>query len=518
MGAATESRVPSWLAIVVVIGVLGAAAQTARAQVPLGPKALEIPDRRVGPIRDRFERLLLDDRQEDGVPGWRLAQDLGPAAGPLLWSMLAQANAPRDRMLLLAAYSAAMGPKGDERVLGFAVQGKNPREKAFAYLLVALGPRRDAPAPRGGRWIQAGDADAVRVAALLARSRFDGGLEVEPAGWREEPGVLAAALYAGAGVPPDLERWQVWRDVSGSAELVWRGYLLAANPADSASGDRLRRAQEVYARRSDPLAEARRCAASWLSRAPQRGAVEQFLAEQEVEVDLGLVLGLDATTRRGMVLHARRRPWFLPKPDPLLPTDSQRARSSTLYALHETLERLEAVSPQWGSLRAEDRAVAEAAALALAWRLLHDGSRDREWSGLPPGLEGIAESAWIAWALDVPIPEGAAQRLGDPQLSRAFGLAREGRLPVETASEILEAALWRRGYHPMLTLRELHRRLVRDLLLSGSRLLGGGYLPRGIEPSDTSYFKIADDFYRFTQDPGLRPPPEWRLARMLDRD
>lgn len=497
------------------IGGLAALAQPAPAQGADVAVALALGEREAERVRERFDELLLDHRKEP-EPGWRLAGRLGAPAGPVLWGMLREASALRDRLHLLGAYAQAMGPAGDAQLVEFATRMRNPRDRAFALLMIALGDPREGPPPAGLRW-NGSDPEVVRVAALLARARFAGGGPVAPpAGWTDDPGLLAAGLFAGAPPPANLERSGPWRAAPSVAELVWRGYLLAPRPHDAGSERRLQRGRELYARRSDPLLPVRATAARCLSLAPQRDLVRDFLEQQEVEVELGLVLGLDAMTRRALVTTERRRRWFLPTPDPLL-HDAERGRSAVIFVLHETLARLDAVSPQWNALRGGDPRVTRAVALGLAWRFLADGRRDAEWARAPGSLDGVPEQAWIAWALGAEPAVDEFLDFDDPQLTSLYQLAREDRLAASAARDQIEESLWRSGAHPQLTLREMERELVRDLLLRGGRLFDGDYLPRGIDRSDANFFPIGDDYYQFTQTPTQPPPSRWRLAGILDQ-
>ena len=479
--------------------------------------ALGLPPRTAKQLTTRFDELLLDPKLKNWDRGWEEARTLGALTEPVLIRMLDSASSVRKRVLLTGALVAAVGVEADEVILGRVLRSGDPRERTFGLFALALGPRRSGEPPAGLVKLARTDGPAVvRIAACLLLERYDQRPRRDTGfAWPDDPGVAAAAGYAGMRVPESSRFERLWRGDHG--QLLWRGYFCGTQPPRHAVTHGQELALRVLSTRKETDAEARRAAAYWVGRAPGRSAVAPRLRELEEERDeLALLVGLDPEMRR--ILGAGAESWWQPVPSNLLPKD-ERARLGVIHVLHHDLAVVRTTAARWGS----DGDVAGAACLALAWRLLRDGNRDRVWpEGLPDLPADLPEAVWLEWSLGVDTPTRAKPVLSsDAELDAAWLMAREGRLPPAAAAEALEQALWRRGAHPMLSLLERRREFVRDVLLSGSRRVSGAnvgkaYQPDGIEPNER-WFEWADEFFKFLRVPKPRPDDDLRLERMLDQ-
>ena len=115
---------------------------------------------------------------------------------------------------------------------------------------------------------------------------------------------------------------------------------------------------------------------------------------------------------------------------------------------------------------------------------------------------------------------GFQGKLKDPALEMAARLCAEKRMPRATLRETLELALWQRGSHPGLEAWLQERRLLRDLLLTGSNTGGKyqphvrldlRYLPSGWDRNDV-FFPIACELFDFLMTPRGPVPSEHRLG------
>lgn len=455
-------------------------------------------------FRGSFERLLLADASRDLPQGWQLAQDLGRPAAPLLWEMLLKERASvGPRLVLLAGAVVAGGPAEDERLFGWLnTSATMLEERVLACLVLAMGPRRSRP--MADYWPRLlGPSKQPQpilvLAARLAAARFPGSDVGFALGTEDDPGLAAAAAFARLPVRPALAA-RLWnlKDVERHAELFWRAEFLAA-AREAATGrpvtpELLERAREVMGLPGDHLAPARATAALLRARAgdlPRQGGRPP-----------GALLPLLASEPEAAVaLQA----WLPPVPQPL---DAEPARLAVAFVWSRSLGQVLAERATFG----QDPAVRTHIALALAMRLCST-------SESPPigPLPGVPEWFFVRWAGGEAVTPEVP--IADPQLAMAAQLAVAGRLPRAVARTTLEDALWRFGSHPHLGMLEEEHRLVRDLLLLGSRQ-GGKYAPNRLadpvyRPSgidrDHRFFDVAVPLYDLLSRPRLPMPPEHRL-------
>jgi len=488
--------------VLVCIGVLAGLPQPAAGQerasgakAPVG--ALSLRDDR---IRDRFERLLSTPSTRDLAQGWQLAADYGRPAAPLLWEMLrrAQSNVG-PRLVYLAAAVIAGGPGEDERLFAWLdPQTTMLEERVMVGFLLAMGPdRARTPADFWPRLLGPNKATQpiLGVAARLAAARFPGTEAGAPALGEEDPGLLAAAAFAGLPVPPGraARTWNLQRP-EPHAEFFWRGCLLAGLRAPG-QGLLLDRAREVQNLASDPYAAVRGAAALFRAKARDvraEGTRPDWRLLQLLVVD---------TTSAAAV-----QPWLQPEPQPF---DDEPQRLAVAYVLSRPPGTVVADRARWGS----DQRIRRHVAVALAWRLLGEENPTPVADALPD----VPEWYLVQWASGRAVArEGSCE---DPALEAAIALAAAGRLPRPVARGACEEALWRWGSHPGLGAFDAERLFVRDLMLLGSRQ-GGKYLPHvrphqhyqpaGID-KDHEFFDIAIPLWDFLSRPRLPLPSEHRL-------
>ena len=490
------------------IGLLSWSAQPAAAQDPggHGNGAVGWVTSRNEKVRAELGKLLLAVPTRDLAAGWRLAADLGQPVVPLLWELLAEerSNVGR-RLAVLAAAVLAGGPNEDERLFAYLAQPRPMlEERCLSMMLVALGPQRTRPMP--DFWSRSlGPAktpeQVMAIAVRLAAARFPGTSAEAPALSDGDPGVAAAAAFAGLPVPASVASplWSL-KSAPRHSELFWRGAFLGAcrlGSSGSAVAEGLRgRAREVQALPGANLAAARAAATMLRSRLrdhdPDGARLEWQLLELAVaEID---------TARR-------LRNWLSAAPSPRV---DEPQRLAVSYVLSRSVADVVAEREVWGG----NGKIARHVAVALAWRMAGEGHRQ------PTGVDVPDLPEWylVRWA--------AGDRLGEPpafddaQLATAARLAAEGRLPPVAARRLFEETLWRWGSHPGLGAWVQERLLLRDLLLVGSHPGGGKYVPQvrpelryrppGLGPDDV-FYDVAVALFDFLSTPRAPVPAEHQL-------
>jgi len=457
-------------------------------------------------IRERFRQLLLAAPTRDLVAGWQLAQDLGRPVAPLLWEQLAvEKSNVESRLIVLAAAVLAGGLGEDDALLQWLDQQKPMfEERALAALLLALGPDRLRPVANvTGRCLGPARSPEVllQVAVRLASARFPGVEENGAPAVIDDAGSVAAAAFAGTPIPLALRRWFAANCSERHAELAWRGLLLGAarraRPGVAAPDGLLDLARPLAAHGTEARGSLHSAAVWCLAR---HGA----LRADGPRLDWQLLQVAAADPRAGEALAA----WFGSKP---LPRDERPERLAVSYALTRPLQTVLDERTLWGS----EVSVRAHVALALAFRLLGGAATPPIDASMP----GLAEWQFVRFAVGAPIERGSLPE--DPHLRVALQLASDGRLPRAALRTALEEALWRWGSHPGLVAWRLERLLVRDLLLSGSNLGGGKFLPHirpdlrytpgGLDRKD-AFFEVAVALFEFLSVPRAPVPAEHRLG------
>lgn len=458
-------------------------------------------------FRKVLERLLLESPSADDLAqGWQLAADLGRPAAPLLWEVLQseKANAGR-RIVVLAAAVLAGGPGEDDRLFGWLDAPTTIREeRVMAGFLLAMGPQRARPVP--DLWARLlGPAKAVPpvlgIASRLAAARFPGSDAGAPVLVDEEdPGLLAAAAFAGLPVRPALAQrlWDLRVDVR-HRELFWRGALLGSLVVRAGGQDpqavMLEHARQILDQPGDSFPAARVAAALFRASASDVRA-------QGPRPDWGLLQALASTPSAAVALQQ----WLGAVPQP---RDDEPGRLAVAYVLSRDPDTVVAERAQWGA----DPRIRHHVAVALAWRLLGE-ERPLAVDVLVPG---VPEWFFVRWASGQAAGRDGA--IADAPLQAAAGLAAAGRLPRPAARAQLEETLWRWGSHPGIGRFDSERLLVRDLLLLGSRQ-GGKYRPHvradqvyraaGIDKDD-AFFDVAVPLWDFLSRRRPPLPSEFRL-------
>jgi hypothetical protein len=375
-------------------------------------------------------------------------------------------------------------------------------ERTMADFLIALGPRRARAMP--DLWArclgpQKPPQQVLAIAARLAAARFPGSDVGAPVLVDDNPGLAAATAYAGLPVPASISGglWNL-KTPANHAELFWRGALLAgahqATDAQPAPDALLRQARDVTRLVGDHHADARAAAALCLARSHQvrqEGARPPWRQLQLLASEIDSASELQS--------------WL-----PAVPMPEEPPRLAVAYVLSRDPSVVIAERDAWGA----DKRIRRHVAVALAWRLLGDERPAPVEATLP----AVPEWFFVRWASGAPAARDGA--IEDATLEAAAGLAASQRLPRAAARRVLEEALWRWGSHPGLGLLENDRLLVRDLLLVGSNVGGGQYVPHvpyveryrpaGIG-SENAFFDIAVAAYDFLSRPRLPLPPEYRL-------
>lgn len=456
-------------------------------------------------FRERFQQLLLVPRR-DLAQGWQLASDLGRPAVPLLWDMVQAERAHIEpRLVLLAAALLAGGPAEDERVFAWLDRRRSMlEERVLTAMWLAEGPQRPRPVP--SFWSRCHGPDKtpepiLRIAVRLAAARFPGVENGDSVAPDEDPGLAAAGAYAGLPLSPSVPQ-RLWdlRNPVRHAELFWRGALLCGARRAAAGAqiepDLLLRARERLALAGQQDGAVRAAAALLLLRAGELRA-----DGPRPDWEFLQVATADADGAR------RLRRWLGPVPEP---RDEEPRRLAVAYVLSREPAEVVADRAAWSA----DPRVRREVAVALAFRLLADPTP----APIDVELAEPAEWTFVRWASGLPIDRVVT--IEDPALQVAARLLVAGRLPRAALQKALEDALWRWGSHPVLSVREQERLLLRDLLLVGSNTGGGKYVPHvrrtriyrptGIGPDD-EFFDVAVALHDFLARPRLPIPAEYRL-------
>jgi hypothetical protein len=501
--AAAKTTLTGWIAA---IGVLVEAPQVRHGQDPTPGGAVGWIGPRAERFRERFRQVLLAVPTRDLAGGWALARDLGRPATPLLWDMMqAESSNVGRRLVMLGAAVLAGGPNEDERLFAWLDRQKPMlEERILAAMLLALGPRRQRPIAEYWSRLQ-GPAKSpeqiLAIAVRLAAVRFPGLDGTAPASLDDDPGVAAAAAYAGATVPASLTN-RLWNRNSPErhAELFWRGVLLCG-ARQVAEGRQVpdslvARARELASLAGDQYAAVRTAAALFRLRTRDfrnEGARPDWRVLQIAASD---VAGARAS-----------REWLGPAAQP---RDEEPQRLAVSYVLSREVDEVIADRAVWSA----DQRIDEHVAVTLAWRLLGEDA--------PPAIDlplAVPEWNFVRWATGTAM-DSTATEIADPQLRTAAAIAAAGRITRPALRAVLEEALWRWGSHPGLTNWEQERLFVRDLLLVGSHPGGSKYVPHvraeqryrptGMGPDDT-FFDVAVALFDFLERPYGPMPAEYRL-------
>lgn len=457
-------------------------------------------------LRARFTELLLNAPTRDLREGFDTARRLGPAAAPVLWTLVAaeKSNMKR-RMAVLAAACLAEGEGGDERVLQRLDERSPLQDRLVSCVHLALGPKRVRRPQEFWPHVLGSDRNEpeplLLVAALLASSRFPETGSECPSGLLrvENPGVTAAAVYAGAPVSDTFVQNYLRPRPPAHATFVQRAQLLRAlptRPGEVLPNEMVERAAGFVQASGEGNATLRDAAALVLS------AGDAIRAE-----------GLPRPEWRLLQLYAAEpkaagsmQSWLPPEPSPL--DEPARTRLAVAYVMSRSVDDVVADRAVWGAVASIRRHVA----VALALRLCATTTAPIRTSQVD-----LPEWGFVRWA------SGDDAKLGsgfdDPLLAQGAVLADAGRLSREAAARLLEDTLWRWGSHPGLGRFTAHHEFVRDLILSGS--LPGNryaigvadhlrYLPAGLG-NENDFFWLAVELYEFVKEPTLPIPPECRL-------
>lgn len=497
--AADPAPRPRRWAPLVAIVLLALTAQTSSGQSPSGGRPWIAPtDRR---FQERFQELLLDEPTRDLTLGWTYAEEIGRPVAPLLWGLLdAERSNVERRLALLVAALVADGPTSDQRLFALLDRPKPLlAERAMASLWIALGPARARPMPGALQRLIGPNKepeDLLAVAARLAAARYRVDPQASPVLHAKDPGLLAAAAFAGLPVGKTVAQ-RLWRGEVRHGGLFRRGAMLGAARADGAGG--LSEALSDYAAAVLAGTDARR--------GGERGAAVLLLARHDAlgaalaTLDWELLRLAVSQPQSAASLRSRLRPTpFARDPMPGL--------LAAAYAWNAPVADVMARASQWGN----EPLVRGALAVALAARLCTMPK--------PPAVEqqlDFAEWSFVSWASTGTYSRPS--RLEDARLEVFAAVLAQGRATKASARAELELALWRWGSHPGLGPWELERQLIRDLLLVGSR--AGGkyraevpshlrYFPTGLDRDDP-FFDIAVELYEFTGRRARGVPAEHRL-------
>jgi hypothetical protein len=423
---------------------------------------------------------------------------------------------------LFAAMQAG-GPLEDESALAALAGAKQPQDRLMACFAFALGPVRTRELPQF--WTSAlgrrAEQNAIlTVAALLACARFPGAAAAVPEIRSDDPGIVAAMAFAGVAVPAAImDRYWRFDEPEEHAGLVWRGFLLGSllrsAPGQSGDADLLARARAVW--KVTPERAGRGAAAEFLDEA--RGAAALVLGRAAAERPDGTrppwhLLELLAAEPRSAALLANhpdpRFRWLQPEPQVL---DEDPTCLAVEYVLGRPPQTVVDERDRWSTAPR----IRQHVAVALAWRLL--GAQQP--APVDVQVTGLPEWYFVRWATGA---AGSLEgKLDDPVLAKAAALAQDGRLPRPVARDILEQTLWRWRSHPGRGLWAAERKLVRDLLLTGSQSgrkykprvrETDHYLPNGLGTQD-AFFEVAVEALDFdlldVSAPRLPIPQQCRL-------
>lgn len=451
-----------------------------------------------------MQRRLHQESVPSWGDGWALAESYGPAAADVLRAAFKQESNALKRLLWLgAAIVARRGSDRDSFLLEVATSDR-VEERAIAVMSLAVAPARPGPCQvledlvaneKGGTTVQMG--------AALASVRFAGGKRVAPLRSMVADTETIAAAVRGDLASESLRRFAAGTDDlrrDPAADLVLRAALLGGG------GDR------------DVL---RDIALELLGRAgkPAGATLAAAIHVARTGLPVGADLVRDPAVRAAFATSelGRRRLRQLellgPSPEVLADRRTQMLLAAG-YGLTAPWPAVAADVTRW----AETEEIAGVVALSLTWRVLAHGLEDpavaeRVLSATPvsPG------KAWLGFALGRDLSPKALAGM-DRQARRVAELAAGGRLDRPAVAAEVEGMLWRAGVHPGCVAEGAWVDLVRDALLSGSELVSARLQleirppsPRGIEPSHTKFFMVADSLLRFLTERVPEPPPELRL-------
>ncbi|MEM7205525.1 MAG: hypothetical protein AAF628_35035 [Planctomycetota bacterium] len=445
----------------------------------------------------------------DWRSAWDRARAVGPALAPGLWRHLRRERHSQGRLLSIGAFAAAAGQAADASLLDPAwMRRAGTADQLIVLLTVALGPQRAGAGDELRELVLDTKSEAVRIGGCLALARYATPTEL-PESWfaqglREGPGIVAAALLAGAAPPRDLvRRWVADRE-NEAARLVLRAVLLSRWTRTLPTDEVLDLARGAW-RRSDEEAYASRQAAAWrLGIEAERGVPKNRPVPQ--------VLSAFAVEPSGQAA-ALARGWLVPEPSRLLDPRLRRVLA-VQYALVAPASRLAGDAVSWR----DELRLAGDVCLALAWRRLsRRDARDEEGLAAAAAvLRDVPEGAWLQVALGGTV--AGFNATDDPLLDAALAQLTHQRLRRSDAAAALERALWRRDSHPGKVAHRLRAELVRDLLLTGSeyarvRLSRGpfAHLPADLKPGDRTVFQAAFEWCEWYAAAGDRIPDEARL-------
>lgn len=420
------------------------------------------------------------------------------------------------RLVLLIAAVLAEGPGRDNRLFELLAQRKAMlRERTMAALLIALGPHRTRPME--DLWARCIGPNVepeplLGLGVRLACARYPDAAKGAPTSHGDDYGMLAAAAFSGLRVSPVQER-RLWRSDHRHAELFFRGAFLGEGWRNDLTGAKptlLDHTGDILSRRDERFDAAR--AAAILLRA--RAGVLDPKGDRPDWRLLQLVASQSASARA-------LRAWLSPTP---LVREEEHERLAVAHALYQPVRKTVAALKEWSA----DAAIRNHIAVALAVRLTAGDRRpdaadqgtsaDDRRDVLELQLPDVPEYRFAVWAAGGEFVAGAAS--ADPQLEQLATLISEGRVSRAVARRTLEDALWRWQSHPGIGPWREERRLVRDLMLVGSKLGGGKYQSRirpelryvatGLDRSD-SFFDVAVEVYEFLGEPTAPVPLQYRL-------
>ena len=450
----------------------------------------------------RFRELLLADGVRDVAAGWELAEDVGRPVVPVLWRLVESERSNVDkRLALMVAALVAGGPAEDARLFSFLEKGRPMLpERVMASLWIALGAERARPRPDALSRLLGPNRepeDLLAVAVRLAAARFPGADENVAQIEERDPGVLAAAVFAGMPVAKTSAHRQ-WRGDHRDAGLYQRAALLGAARRYERSPpavDLLALARSSLAGDDAAFAEVRDASLLLLARADDLRLTPGDLDWRQLQLAIS-----QEASRASLRAHLRAEPYA---------RDAEPHRLAVAYALWRPIEQVVEERAIWSKAPA----VRAHVAVALAARLCALKSPPAITDPLP----GCPEWSFVVWACG-----GAAvgaQGAADSRLATLGRLLSGGRVSRRAAKEELEMALWRWGSHPRVGVWRAERQLIRDLLLVGSRS-GARYQPErpphlryfatGLDRDD-SFFDLASALYEFTRRPRTPVPLAHRI-------
>ncbi len=426
---------------------------------------------------------------------------MGWVLQPVFKDLLGDSNGTRRRLVLTAA-GLGGGVKGEEFVLAHLTKRRSIPDSEIVVGLVtlALSEGRNPDDLDLGAIQERGDV-VFRVAAGLAMRRF--GDAVAPDRWflDPDPGVVAVAFACGTrGHEQDLATWRRDRP---HAEIVRRGYMLGDADGPSTETE-LALALAALSNSATEQGASRRAAALYLTRIKDANQLVMALKGKAPRPELIPILATDPTIRALLIARA----WLGPVPPRRLAQDDRliRPRHAVAYALGRELSGIRSEAKVWGG----DSGVAPALCLALACRLFRDpkeagGKAARE---LLASLPDIPEAEWVRMAISGEVQDRVSDE--DPYLGKAFAFARSGRLPDAQKVEVLECALWRRGWHLGQFAVDAQQDLVFALILAGAVVDQSGrdtkaYFPGGLSPEHLCFRELRG-FLEFLRVPGPRVP------------